>query len=468
MAGDPAVAEARLTMALARQAPAAAADLARTLGVSVPTLHRWLQALPPGRLVAAGRARRARYALRRPVRGLAEDLPVYRVDADGRAELLAPLAALHPQGSLLDLGAGGHWPVPEDARDGWWPGLPYPLYDMRPQGYMGRLFARAEHAALGVPADPREWGDDEILHVLAQRGEDASGNLIVGDAAYRRWLAQRAAPPVPLEPEATAEAYAALAQQAVATGVPGSSAAGEFPKFAALRAPPPGSASATPHVLVKFSGAGGSAAEQRWSDLLVCEHLALHTLGVMGLLPVVGAAISRILSHGGRTFLEVERFDRHGDGGRSALCTLETVNAAFVGDASQDWSRLAARLAALELLTEDDRAAVERLWWFGRLIGNTDMHAGNLSFRPADGRLALAPAYDMLPMLHAPLAGGEVPQRAFEPPRPLPPQRAVWHAAYAAALRFWEAAAGDARIGDGFRGLCAAHREALRQAACVA
>ncbi len=37
----------------------------------------------------------------------------------------------------------GTWPVPDEARDGWWEGLPYPFYDMRPQGYMGRQFALA-------------------------------------------------------------------------------------------------------------------------------------------------------------------------------------------------------------------------------------------------------------------------------------------------------------------------------------
>ncbi|HOI50998.1 MAG TPA: HipA domain-containing protein, partial [Azonexus sp.] len=47
------------------------------------------------------------------------------------------------------------------------------------------------------------------------------------------------------------------------------------------------------------------------------------------------------------------------------------------------------------------------LWAFGTLIGNTDMHAGNLSFVSRHGRpYQLAPAYDVLPMSFAPRAGG--------------------------------------------------------------
>ena len=461
MASDPLPA---LRTALALRAPASAAGLADALGVSVPTLHRLLQRLAPHELVAAGKARRARYALRRPLqgrRGAAADLPVYAVDRAGQARLLAPLAPLQGQGCWMPLEGSG-WPVPPESRDGWWPGLPYPLYDMRPQGYMGRLFAQAEHRALGVPPDPQDWSDDDVLHVLSLRGGDASGDWIVGDEAYALWQAQRQAQPAPLAPEATAAAYAQLAEQAVAAGVPGSSAAGEFPKFAARRTAPEGMASGTPHVLVKFSGAGESPTVQRWADLLVCEHLALQHAAR---LPGVQAARSRILRHAGRTFLEVERFDRHGEHGRSPLCSLETANAALLGEPSRDWTALAARLARAQWLGDEDAARIAHLWWFGRLIANTDMHLGNLAFAPADGRLGVAPAYDMLPMLHAPLPGGEVPPRAFEPPLPLPPQRAVWHAAHGAALAFWREAAHDGRISPAFRAVCAGHAEQLARAA---
>ena len=450
------VARNQLTTILARRAPVGAAELAEQLGVSVPTFHRLLQEIA-GDVIAMGKARRARYALRRPLRGDLAELPVYEIDASGAAQLATRLSLVHPRGSCMSL-AGSGWPVPDEARDGWWDGLPYLLQDMRPQGYLGRQRARAEHRRFAVSPDPQEWSDEDVVYVLSRTGSDVSGNLILGDPAYEHWQAGKVTPPEPLKARALPRAYARLAELAIAAGVPGSSAAGEFPKFPALRDL---AGSQTPHVLVKFSGADGSPAVQRWADLLVCEHLALDCAAA---LPGVASARSRIVVQEGRTFLEVERFDRHGLFGRSRLISLATLDAALLGDGSTDWTRLADRFAAAGLLTADDVQRIQHLWWFGRLIANSDMHTGNLSFRP-QGTLALAPTYDMLPMLFAPLPGGEVPPRSFEPLLPLPPQRPVWIAACSAAIAFWTGASQDQRISSGFRRVCLASARRLQQVA---
>jgi hypothetical protein len=71
----------------------------------------------------------------------------------------------------------------------------------------------------------------------------------------------------------------------------------------------------------------------------------------------------------------------------------------------------------------------------------------------------------MLPMHYAPLPGGELPTRAFEPALPLPAQRAVWETACAAAIGFWADAAIDTRIGPAFRRICSANANRLREAA---
>lgn len=441
---------------MARHAAASAFSIAEQLGISIPTLHRMLQELE-GQVVATGKARRTRYALRTSLRGDLAELPLYEVDKTGRAELLTSVALVHPHGSCMSLANTG-WPIPDESRDSWWDGLPYPLYDMRPQGYMGRQFARAEHMHLAVSAYPEEWTDADVLYVLSRSGSDVSGNLILGNPAYEHWQLSKLTPPEPLKARTLGRAYARLAEQAVAGGVAGSSAAGEFPKFSALREL---AGSATPHVLVKFSGADASPAVRRWSDLLICEHRALQCAAT---LPGTEAAKSRVVIHDGRTFLEVERFDRHGLFGRSRLNSLTILYAALLGDSATDWTRLAAGLAAAHFLAPEDVERIQHLWWFGRLIGNTDMHPGNLSFRP-QGKLTLAPTYDMLPMLYAPLRGGEVPARHFEPPLPLPPQRSAWATACAAAVLFWSGASQDARIGAEFRSVCAANAKRLRQIA---
>lgn len=435
---------------------ASAAELADAVGVSVATLHRLLGELDD-QVLSVGKARRARYALRRPLRGDASDLPLYEVDTEGWAEAIARLTPVSPQGTLMNLAEAG-WPLDDASRDGWWDSLPYPLYDMRPQGYMGRQFARAEHRQLMVSADPTEWSDDDILFVLSRSGSDASGSLILGDPAYERWQQHKLAPPEPLYGARVGRAYVRLAEQAIAAGVPGSSAAGEFPKFLALRMQ---GEQATPHVLVKFSGSDSAPAVRRWADLLVAEHLALECAAT---LPGIKSARSRIVVHDDRTFLEVERFDRIGMFGRSRLCSLEAINAALVGESAMDWTRIAARLVSAGLLSADDEIRIRHLWWFGRLIANTDMHLGNLSFRP-QGSLLLAPVYDMLPMLYAPLPGGEVPPRVFEAPLPLPAQRAVWTTACLAAIDFWRLVSVDARISESFRTIAAANVRHLQHRA---
>jgi DNA-binding transcriptional ArsR family regulator len=448
-------------------------ELARALGVTVPTVHHLLAELPEGAVLAAGRSRRTRYALRRPLRGSLADIPFYRIDADGRADGIGNLALVQPQGSLLPLEAAG-WPIPADSRDGWWDGLPYPLYDMRPQGYLGRQLARAQFRQLDVSDNPDEWNDEDIVHALSRVGTDCIGNLLLGDEAYRVWLRNKVDATDPLPEPNLAGRYAERAQQAVAAGDPVSSAAGEFPKFTATRYR---DGQLTPHVLVKFSGAGGSAAERRWADLLVSEHLALACAAGI---PGIDAASTRVLEYGGRVFLESERFDRVGMHGRTPVCTLGVLDGAFLGSTSSDWPGLALRLQGKGLVTAETVGAVARLWWFGQLIANADMHLGNVSFQvapPADTRvpgpgraagsagtrapLRLAPAYDMLPMHYAPLPGGEVPPRNFSPELPLPPQRDAWQAGAVAALEFWKRAAQDVRISAVFRKTCAANATLL-------
>jgi hypothetical protein len=424
------------------------------LGVAPQTVRRLLAELPEGFVVSAGQTRRLRYALRRPLRGALEEVPVYAIDRHGQAAPLAPLSLIQPQGALLQLYRSA-WPVPAESNDGWWDGLPYPVYGVRPTGYMGRRFARVASEALGVPENPDTWSDDDIVWVLSQRGIDVSGNLILGEVAYNGWFRDKLRDRQPHPARGLARTYARLAEESVAMGEAGSSAAGEFPKFTTMREQ---DGAATPHVLVKFSGGGGSAPERRWSDLLVCEHLALECLKAM---TGVSPARSRILAHGGRTFIEVERFDRVGMHGRLALCGLDAIEPTFVGTRETAWPAVVRNLEAQSIVEAGSASAVDVLWWFGRQIGNTDMHAGNLSFH-VDRKLRLAPAYDMLPMAYAPLAGGELPARDFHPAIPLPQERDAWLRACGAAVAFWKTASDDARISGGFRAICRANGVSLR------
>jgi hypothetical protein len=79
------------------------------------------------------------------------------------------------------------------------------------------------------------------------------------------------------------------------------------------------------------------------------------------------------------------------------------------------------------------------------------MHDGNLAFQPG---LVLAPVYDMLPMLYAPVTGVELPQRTLSPGLPLPVELSTWRESAGAALVFWQLASQDKRISTDFRRIC--------------
>jgi hypothetical protein len=170
----------------------------------------------------------------------------------------------------------------------------------------------------------------------------------------------------------------------------------------------------------------------------------------------------------GRTFLEVERFDRHGEFGRLPLISLAVLDAAFIGSGNGDWPTLIEKLVSLSMVSKALVQETLVLWWFGRLIGNSDMHLGNLSFQliKSEGQsvsMRLSPAYDMLPMLYAPLSGGEVPLRKFAAALPLPQHAIAWRIAYDAAASFWEAASQDERISLTLREIARMNLEQLVQ-----
>jgi len=436
-----------------------AAELLAALDVSRATLMRAVRAAGP-EVLTIGRARRTSYAARRNLRGSAAPLSVFQVDTQGGSEDVGRLDLAYPDGSVFQFSTPALWPLDDSMRDGWFDGIPYFLQDLRPDGFLGRQFARVHAPVLQLGDDPRQWSDDDALYAISLLGADQSGNFIVGEGALRLWLDQIQRPPECLDEGQVLEAYTERAQRAMQGGIVGSSAAGDFPKFTVLR-----TLNGTPtHVLVKFSGSDDSAGTQRWSDLLICEHLAAQTLATV---PGLSSAQTNVLQAGNRTFLEAVRFDRHGIRGRSALCSWAAVNYGWFGLPGRPWTEGAAKLLERGLIDSNTAHAITQLWHFGQLIGNNDMHDGNLSFRPrpsaAGPALSVAPIYDMLPMLYAPQRGVELPPVNFAPRLPLPAERGAWQQAAAAADRFWSRAADDARISVQFRAICVDNLRTVRK-----
>ena len=71
--------------------------------MTAQTVRRYYCGVPCRVGSLRGQTRRIRYALRRPLRGRLDEIPVYTIDDNGRAAPLAPLSLVQPQGTLLPL-----------------------------------------------------------------------------------------------------------------------------------------------------------------------------------------------------------------------------------------------------------------------------------------------------------------------------------------------------------------------------
>jgi serine/threonine protein kinase HipA of HipAB toxin-antitoxin module len=234
----------------------------------------------------------------------------------------------------------------------------------------------------------------------------------------------------------------------------GSSAGGEQPKFLAVLQGERSAPEVLQHVIVKFTPPHDTPFGQRWRDLLLAEHLAAQVLTRHG----IAAARTRIEATDTRTYLISERFDRFGAHGRCHAVSIGAVHKAFVPDSYTHWAASSAALARQGRLPDADHHTIATLLAFGRLIGNCDMHAGNLALFVAlddlrRGRFRLAPAYDMLPMRWRPSAslGGNPDYAPFEPD-----QASLSSPAAAIAADYWQALAGHDGVSAALREVAAA------------
>ena len=426
---------------LADGEPVPAGRLVGALGITRPVLARLISEAGD-RVLRIGQARATAYVARANSDAGGE-WPLWRMRPDATLEELGTLQLLRGERfQLVPTGDRPNLMHPVESVPGHFPGLPWFLDDLRPQGFLGRTLAHRQGARLGVPGDLHRWRLRDILLATTRTGGTGIGDLLPGRHVLELALAELDAPSDAVAARDRSVRYAEWAEAALAGEDVGSSPGGEQPKFTATVTSPDGRYA----TLVKFAVADSGQSARRWADLLACEHIALQCLHAAGL----PAATSELVDTEGYSCLEVRRFDRTPDIlGRRGFVSLLALDAAFVGDGARDWSLAAERLSSLGWITTETAADIARLYWFGRLIGNSDMHPGNLGFHLVDaGTLDLAPAYDMLPMSLAPSRTGAV--RPAAPIRPEAPDRAgqVQHIAWAAevAAGFWHQVSTSKRV----------------------
>ncbi len=429
-----------------REGPQSAKVLYDRLGVSQPMLSRLINQLGES-ILRFGKARQTQYALTRKISAHAS-FPLYRVSTTGNLAQWGILHPIMPTGYLVEIFATATLESRSEVHQG----LPWFLQDMRPQGFIGRAFARCHGPVLGLPPDPTRWSDDQTLLALANIGYNVPGNLIVGEESASYFQTAALFSKIDLENQSPADDtrqqnYPELARKALLGEFVGSSAGGEQPKFniEILRAGQP------LHVIVKFTPPQDNAATQRWRSLLICEHIAFQLLresflcSTSELLTIEVNGISQL-------FFEVPRFDRIGGNGRNGVVSLKTLDDEFTGLAS-DWPKIAAALVKAGKLTEAVYQQVQKLYAFGVLIGNSDMHSGNLSFFVDDvskqaPQFTLAPVYDMLPMSLAPRASGQIPDALSLPKIGVNPPLEVWKEMMPLAIQYWRQVAAHPSVAE--------------------
>lgn len=438
----------KLVSVLRSEGPLSPASLMSRLGISQPTLFRAAQ-VQPEKIVALGAPRNRKLAALRDVRKMGTSIPFFLISSDGEILPIGNLLPLYPTEYALVMDK-------TPSRPQLYPGLPFFLDDIRPQGFLGRTFSQ-KHADLKLPLRTVDWNNDDALEALANRGEDLVGNILVGAESFERYQALIRSKVEMVAADKPEERYVVFAQAAIDGEPSGSSAGGEHPKFGAVIRCRDG----TPKkVLVKFSPTGDTFASKRWRDLLISESVALDILRENG----IAAAEGKIIEAGGRTFLETIRFDRVGLNGRKGILSLSALENEWTGH-GENWAISGALLERAKKISIDDLRRIQKVECFGRLIANSDRHPGNLSFfwEPGEVKASLAPVYDMLPMLYAPTSGGEDAGRRFALPTYEHTLLGAWKEALSIAILYWARLRDDTRLSGDFRKIAEQNYRILKE-----
>ncbi len=425
----------KLVNHLAQSGPLKAKDLCEFLKISQPALSRII-AQGPHSILRIGRGRHTLYARKKLGPWGKPEIPVSSIDEKGTLGQVATLHPISPRGFYLESHV-------ETLSTRYYKGLPYFFEDLRPSGFLGRLVPRL-YLNLGFPEDINVWTDDDCLLYLVRCGWDLIGNFMIGEVSYEEYSKNRMRRLDVIPEDDREKAYPELADLVLSTGIAGSSAAGEQPKFLSIRETQGGLLP----VIVKFSPPIEEAISRRIADLLVCEHIAHEVLRKHGR----ASPQSSLVRGGGRLFLEMERFDRNISGGRRGVLSLRALDLEFVGEL-RSWAETAESLFRQKKIDQDTCQNIVWLEVFGKLIGNTDRHHGNISFY-SDGEkiTGLAPAYDMLPMMYAPQQN-QLVVRSFDPAPPKFFEIPVWNNAVIAARDFWSQVQREPQISEDFKTL---------------
>jgi hypothetical protein len=383
-------------------------------------------------IFSIGSGRNTRYAIGKPIAGLKSEQPVSLVTENGEVLQLGTLRYLaKSQIHLVSSQVNELFDItPKNP-------LPWIIDGLKTQGFLGRIVAH-KMSAYGYGTNPDLWNSEAVLFV-ATKIQDTPGALVLGhiDSIKSIDSLRISSKNIGFELD--------LISADVAKTLPsGSSAGGEQPKFLV-------SDDQSDSFVVKFSPPLGTPFGDRWSDLLVSESLCSEALREFGF----DCSESKIIKTESRTYLLSKRFDRIGEFGRKHVVSIGSAHDAFVKGVYTNWAVTGFDLANQGRLPKIHAESLKKIYQFGHLIGNTDMHSGNASLFVMgenlkdllSGHFELAPVYDMLPMRWKPNPMmGIYDYESFDPD-----YSAVGLEMRKAAQCFWLKVSLDDRVSQGLR-----------------
>ncbi len=166
--------------------PATSKEIQLRTGFSQPTVARNLREMGDS-VIKLPEGRSVRYAVTCNAFGANDRLPLVMVDAHGTHVVVANIRPLAHGGFFVEAENGMSEVLQGDKGNGVYDDLPYFLYDLCPQGFIGRQIALEMASQSDVfPPDPRNWNSNHIGRFLLSNGDDLPGNFKLGDQACLR------------------------------------------------------------------------------------------------------------------------------------------------------------------------------------------------------------------------------------------------------------------------------------------
>ncbi len=166
--------------------PSTSKEIQAATSLSQSSVARRLRSMGDN-VVQIQKGKSVRYAVTCNAFGVNDKIPLGMVDHLGKVSVAAYLRPLSHGGFFLQPVAKAPPLLLGESGTGLHDGLPYFLYDLRPQGFLGKQIAGKMATRLeGSPSDTRQWTSSHIGKYLISNGDDLPGNFILGEQSILR------------------------------------------------------------------------------------------------------------------------------------------------------------------------------------------------------------------------------------------------------------------------------------------